>query len=72
MAEPEVTQVVPDEVAEAHARILSAAEKTFNEADAKHRKRMLNHLGVARANSMSSVGGLRNLFPNLGRLRVKE
>lgn len=65
-------KLVPDAAAELHAKFLETMAAEFNKADEAQRRRMQANLNVAKARSISSVGGLRSLFPGLGKLRVTK
>lgn len=61
-----------DKSAQAHARLLDAVAKRYNEATPEERKVMDRNLATAKAKAMGSVRGLRTLFPGLGRLSVTK
>lgn len=61
-----------EQAALAHQRLLEAVAKRYNEATPAERKLMEANLGKAKARAVSSVRGLRTMFPGLGRLKVTK
>lgn len=73
---PEQSKAAPQSrhelAVEAHARLMDAIARRYNEATPEERKRMDASLADAKARAVSSVRGIRSLFPGLGTLKVTK
>lgn len=54
-----------DEAAEAHQRLLDSVAERFNKATPVERKKMQHGLVLTKGKAMSSVRGLKTIFPAL-------
>lgn len=74
MAQPQQPEELSahEKAVQAHQNLLDAVARRYNEATPEERKKMDASLAKAKARAVSSVRGLRTLFPGLGRLTVTK